>query len=174
MTLQRAGFHVVDVSLGFSKAIGSHSIPTQVREASSEDEELVAEIAATSYRFSRFHLDPAFDLSEAQALKRAWVKNFFRGHRGDRLFLATTEGKVSGFLLALKTADACVIDLIAVTENARRKGLAAAMITACENAFPEAANISAGTQAANIPSVRLYESLGFRLTSSQYLLHRHS
>jgi ribosomal protein S18 acetylase RimI-like enzyme len=35
------------------------------------------------------------------------------------------------------------------------------------------AAIVVGTQAANIPSVRLYESLGFRLRSSQYVLHHH-
>ena len=30
-----------------------------------------------------------------------------------------------------------------------------------------------GTQVANVPSVQLYESLGFRLKSSQYVLHMH-
>ena len=30
-----------------------------------------------------------------------------------------------------------------------------------------------GTQAANTPSVRLYESLGFRLSQAQFVLHHH-
>jgi hypothetical protein len=30
-----------------------------------------------------------------------------------------------------------------------------------------------GTQVANIPSVRLYERMGFSLSSSQYVLHLH-
>jgi hypothetical protein len=30
-----------------------------------------------------------------------------------------------------------------------------------------------GTQAANAPSVRLYESLGFRFRDAQFVLHHH-
>ncbi len=36
-----------------------------------------------------------------------------------------------------------------------------------------AAELVVGTQAANTPSVRLYEGLGFRLTSAQLVLHHH-
>jgi ribosomal protein S18 acetylase RimI-like enzyme len=174
VAMQAAGFRVVDVNLGFTKAITKASPNAVIRDAAASEENAVANLAGQAYRFSRFHLDPGFSAKEAGKLKEAWVRNFFRGQRGDRLFVAEHDGKISGFLLALCTDETCVIDLIAVDQDSRRRGLAADLIAAFENAFPRMKYISAGTQAANIPSVRLYEKLGFRLTSSQYLLHRHS
>ena len=67
-----------------------------------------------------------------------------------------------------------MIDLIAVDEKFRNQGVAEAMI---HHLFQTAKNsvqtILVGTQVANIPSVRLYEKLGFRLIASQYVLHMH-
>jgi ribosomal protein S18 acetylase RimI-like enzyme len=145
----------------------------EIRDAVAEDEGVVAEIAGSAYRFSRFHLDPKFEKADADSLKREWVRNFFRGKRGDKLFVALREGRPAGFLLALKQPQACVIDLIAVSDDAQGCGIGAALIASCENAFPDAEEISAGTQAANISSMRLYERLGFRLRASQYILHWH-
>jgi RimJ/RimL family protein N-acetyltransferase len=34
--------------------------------------------------------------------------------------------------------------------------------------------LDVGTQVANLPSVRCYERLGFRLSSSSYVLHLHA
>ena len=172
--LQDAGFRVVDVNLNVVKKLGAKvRAGTEIREAVAEDEEAVAAIAGSAYRFSRFHLDPAFQKADADFLKREWARNFFRGNRGDKLFVALLEGRPAGFLLALEQPDACVIDLIAVSEQAQRRGIGAALIAACESSFPGAAEISAGTQAANIASMRLYERLGFRLRASQYILHWH-
>jgi ribosomal protein S18 acetylase RimI-like enzyme len=172
--LQDAGFRVVDVNLTLVKKI-SASFPAalEIREAVPEDEEAVAGIAGSAYHFSRFHLDPAFQKTDADTLKREWVRNFFRGKRGDKLFVALREGRPAGFLLALKQSQACVIDLIAVSQDFQRSGIGTALIAACECAFPGAAEISAGTQAANIASMRLYERLGFRLRNSQFILHWH-
>jgi ribosomal protein S18 acetylase RimI-like enzyme len=172
--LQDAGFRIVDVNLTLVKKI-SKRFPTgfEIREAVPEDEEAVAGIAGSAYRFSRFHLDPAFEKTKADTLKRAWVQNFFRGKRGDKLLVALREGRPAGFLLALKKPESCVIDLIAVSEDSQRSGIGSALIAACESAFEGADEISAGTQAANIASMRLYERLGFRLRSSQFILHWH-
>jgi len=174
VSLQDAGFRVVDVNLNVVKKPGvNRGQGMEIREAVPSDEVAVAAIAGDAYRFSRFHLDPRFQKSDADSLKREWVRNFFRGKRGDKLFVALREGRPAGFLLALKQPQACVIDLIAVSEDAQRCGIGAALIAACENAFCSSEEISAGTQAANIASMRLYERLGFRLRASQFILHWH-
>jgi ribosomal protein S18 acetylase RimI-like enzyme len=175
VALQKAGFRIVDVNLTFVKPIGTPAPrATEIRDAVAEDEQAVTEIAGSAYRFSRFHLDPGFETHEADALKREWARNFFRGKRGDRLFVAVLDGTIAGFLLAMKHANACVIDLIAVSTNFQRKGVGTTLIAGCKRAFADAAVISAGTQAANVASVQLYERLGFRLQASQFILHLHS
>ena len=83
-------------------------------------------------------------------------------------------GKIVGFaLLALPAANEVVIDLIAVEEGCRRRGIAADMIHFVESEFASS-RIAVGTQVANLPSVRLYEKLGFRLAHAQYVFHFHN
>jgi len=174
VALQEAGFRVVDVNLNFVKAPGT---PVRrdvvIRNANSEDEEAVALIAGSAFQFSRFHLDPAFEQGEADGLKREWARNFFRGGRGDGLFVAVHAGQIAGFLLLIKVTGACVIDLIAVSKEFQGMGFGAAMIACCEKSFEGVSKISTGTQAANAASVRFYEGLGFRLREAQYILHWH-
>jgi ribosomal protein S18 acetylase RimI-like enzyme len=88
--------------------------------------------------------------------------------------VADSHGDVAGFLLAIDRDDRSVIDLIAVSLNHQRQGIAAALIEALAAASPAATTLVAGTQIANTPSVRMYETLGFRLAASAYVLHYHA
>ena len=133
-------------------------------------------IAARSFRTSRFHLDPSIPNETADRIKAAWAENYFAGHRGDLMLIAEQDGEVAGFLQALRGSnDTLVIDLLAVAEAAARRGLARAMIErlAAEARGQQASALRVGTQAANLPSCRLYESLGFRLTAAETVLHFH-
>ena len=114
----------------------------------------------------------------ADEIKAQWAGNFFKGERGDRLVVAelTEKGrqKIVGFaLLATPANGQVVIDLIAVEEAYRRRGIAAEMIAFVESQFAPAV-IAVGTQVANLPSVRLYEKLGFRLAGTQHVFHFHN
>lgn len=169
--LEGTGFRVIDTALQFELAGEVGAAPSaagsDVRWADSEDADAVGDIAAGMDN-SRFHLDPAIDDAMASAIKRAWVLNFFRGARGDRMVVS---GQVpAGFLLLLAGAP-WIIDLIAVDPSQRRLGMARRMVrfaaAACDGA------LRVGTQASNVPSVRLYESLGFRLVGADQVLHLH-
>jgi ribosomal protein S18 acetylase RimI-like enzyme len=91
--------------------------------------------------------------------------------------VAERDSVVAGFLQLLWAGPVLVIDLIAVSPQATRQGHARAMLAfAAANGTggmrrPEGFRV--GTQAANAPSVRLYESLGFRFTDAQFVLHHH-
>ena len=94
------------------------------------------------------------------------------------MVVAETNGQVVGFLQLLwGQEDTLIIDLIGVAPENQGKGLGRAMI--CHAAMHgtgdhrRPAKILVGTQAANIPSIRLYESLGLRMYSAQYALHYH-
>ena len=176
--LEDLGFRMVDAALTFEAAKNTTNIDTgTVRFATPSDRSKVASIASSSFVYSRFHLDPAFPDSLGRQIKFEWADNFFVGKRGDCMIVAEDQGSVVGFCLLISTPNALVIDLVAVSATATRKGLARAMI---EFAFARAPRNSegrfclrAGTQAANLPSVRMYESLGFCLTSAQFVLHHH-
>ena len=173
--LADAGFRVVDTALTFAAA--ASEIPADdgspLRIAAPDDRAAVAAIARDGFRFSRFHLDPHIPPALAGRIKAAWAENFFAGRRGDAMIVASVDGAVAGFLQLLKLGnDRLVIDLVAVAARWRGRGLARAMIGRAARTMG-AAELVVGTQAANTPSIRLYEGLGFRLTGAQLVLHHH-
>lgn len=179
-TLTAAGFFVADVNVTFAavpSTVPRVDLPTmEVGALRPEATEDVLAIAHDSFRFTRFHLDPHVAPATANAIKREWIRSYAEGRRGDRLFVATVGGRPAGFLAALVAKGApesAVIDLIAVRQDLARKGIARAMIAKFADHYRSANALVVGTQVANIPSVRLYESMGFRLESSQYVLHMH-
>jgi ribosomal protein S18 acetylase RimI-like enzyme len=66
-----------------------------------------------------------------------------------------------------------IIDLIAVDERHRRKGIATGMIAYAESHCGHFETIRVGTQVANIPSLRFYERAGFLVSASNYVFHYH-
>lgn len=177
LALQSSGFRVIDTVLSFSVEAGEVP-PTGAgaRFARPADKEAVADIAGRSFVYSRFHLDPAIPRKLADDLKRRWAGNFFSGERGDAMIVAEVEGRVAGFLQVITREGESIIDLIATAREAERRGVARGMIYFLANhgngrAVPK--QILVSTQAANVPSCRLYESTGFRLTKSEFTLHFH-
>lgn len=171
------GFRTVDTALNFT-GLPPGETTLGVRPAAAADREAVTSIAGRTFRYSRFHLDPAVPQATADTIKRAWAGNFFDGRRGDGMLVAEHGGRVAGFLQLLWIDDGClVIDLIGVDTPFQGRGIGRGMIMhAARHGIgtgPGPRNMQVGTQAANIPSVRLYESLGFRLAFAQHVLHYH-
>ena len=176
--LTDAGFRVVDTALTFEGAIGGEADRGGVRFARADDRESVAGIAASAFRYSRFHLDPLIPRELADAIKATWAMNYFEGKRGDGMIVAEHDNRVVGFLQLLWSApDYLVIDLVGVAPASQGRGIGRDMILyAARHGTGDGrvpSRISVGTQAANVPSVRLYESLGLRLCVAQYVLHHH-
>ena len=177
VTLQDAGFRVVDTALSFEANAGE--VPRNAmaaRFATASDRDAVAAIAGTSFRYSRFHIDPSIPAAVANGIKRDWAGNYFAGARGDAMIVAEISGQIAGFLQVIARGGDCVIDLIATAPSFERRGVARGMIGfLAERGVGQRApgRIAVGTQAANVPSCRLYECLGFRLIRSDFILHYH-
>lgn len=175
VALQSIGFRVIDTALVFDAAAENVTASSDgVRFARPEDRDAVADIAGTSFRYSRFHLDPAIVGSVADAIKREWAGNFFAGKRGDAMIVAEIGGRVAGFLQVVLSADGAVIDLIATAKGFERRGVARRMIGfLARNGEGGGApqRLIVGTQAANTASCRLYENSGFRLARADFTLH---
>lgn len=175
--LESQGFNLIDTNLTFGKLI----VPIQdftshgtVRFAVPGDQNQVVELARRSFAYSRFHLDSAFSREIANMIRAEWVRSYFAGNRGDTMVVALADGMVAGFLLLIYGEDgSLIIDLIAVDENQRRRGVAKDMITYAESQCHGFTQIRVGTQLANAPSIRLYEGMGFKVTMAQYTFHYH-
>ena len=178
LELQSAGFCHVEMALTFDWPHPTIDLDiSRARFCVPDDAGSVTAIAESAFRYSRFHMDPAIPNSLANKVKGAWAGNYFLGKRGDAMIVAEANGRVAGFLQLLRGQDgAVVIDLVAVQADAARQGLGREMIgLAVTQGIGEGppARLIVGTQACNIASVNLYESMGFRLSSTQHVLHFH-
>lgn len=174
--LEDAGFRLVDSSVTLETGKIDVATPATAcaRMARGGDAAAVEHIARSAFHYSRFHLDPRIPKQLADEIKAQWAGNFFRGGRGDYMVVAEHEGAIAGFLQLLAGADGTLtIDLIAVAEGRRGRGLASGMIGFAARACGRPTRIRVGTQAANIASLRLYERLGFTVSATGYVFHCH-
>lgn len=186
--LQDVGFRVVDVSVSLAMP-PSAPRPEAARPEAAESVEVVSlaamaggdadsheltRIAGDCFRYSRFHLDPEFPNAAADEIKRRWVANYLRGDRGDHLWAARVDGRWAGFLAAIVSAqgNAAVIDLIGVDSQFQGRGVGGRLINAFQRHYEsKVPMLRVGTQAANAPSIRLYQKMGFRFEQSAFVLH---
>lgn len=178
--LMSAGLYVADVSVTLrhertAKPGGASEY--QVREVTPPDHEAVLDIAGSCFRYSRFHLDPAIPRETADRIKRTWVESYVQRSRGDRLFVASDGGRPVGFLAALTMSrdgeTVAVIDLVGVAAAAQRRGIGRSLARHFLKFYHACDAAEVGTQAANVPSLRLYESFGFSIVRTVYVLHGH-
>ena len=178
--LQRMGFRVVDTALTLDvERVIARASSVRVRFATQADKAGVQAIAGSAFRYSRFHLDPRVPKALADKVKWSWAGNWFDGGRGDGMVVAEDANRaLAGFLLLRwGSREHLAIDLVAVDQRSERKGLASAMIGFAQangtGDLRKPRGMVVGTQAANIGSLRLYESLGFRMREAKYVLHHH-
>jgi ribosomal protein S18 acetylase RimI-like enzyme len=168
------GFGVVDVSLTLATRRLVETPHELVQPARPEQRQALVDIAGRCFRFSRFHMDPLIPDELADNVKREWIRSYVEGRRGIELLAAVDGGDAVGFLAVLESEGSRVIDLIGVAPEAQGRGIGRALV-ACfvERHTAPGRDLRVCTQAANVPSVRLYESLGFSLASAAYVLHLH-
>lgn len=176
--LEQWDFRLIDTNVHFDKpVIAGMSLKgsADIRFACAEDQGGVMTVARSNFIYSRFHLDPLIPNEIANEIKAQWAGNFFSGARGNLMVTAHINGKIVGFLQLL-TGDngVLIIDLVAVDASQRGKGIAGDMILFAEQQTPDCQQMIVGTQVANVPSIRFYERMGFRLRGSQYVFHYHT
>ena len=182
--LSFVGFAVVDVSVTFARAPAAGCGSTRNETVIVDDilptqHEAVLDIASSSFVYSRFHLDPRIPTEAANAVKRAWIANYINGNRGERLMVALLDEEPVGFLAVLASTfdgQPCrVIDLIAVDSDQQGRGVGRALVSYfVERYNGECPLLRVGTQVANVASMRLYESAGFKIDETAYVMHAHT
>lgn len=178
----RAGFAVIDVNVTLdwddSAGFGQDcSAGVTVEGAAPDDAAAIEAIAGRCFTLSRFHLDPAIGLERAHEVKRQWARNACNG-RAKAVYVARRGGAVCGFLAVLVNEGAgrtdAVIDLVGVDSSHQGQGAGRALSRFfVEQWRGRADRLRVGTQVSNISALRLYESIGFRVTETSYVLHAH-
>ena len=91
--------------------------------------------------------------------------------------VATIGTQVVGFLGVVETSGdhkASIIDLVGVDKSAQGRGVGKALVNEfVRRGVGRVPLLEVSTQAANDPSIGLYERCGFRFAGAQYVLHAH-
>lgn len=144
---------------------------SDIRKALADDLDELEKIAATAFSKSRFASDPLLNKEKVGELYSLWVKNAFLNKEKTVLTSASRDG----FVICDFSGERCHIDLLAVAESARGKGVGKKLLLEAERLATDAGykELLVGTQAANVSALRLYEKCGFRVafTSQTYHLH---
>ncbi|OUU50697.1 MAG: hypothetical protein CBC25_07610 [Pelagibacteraceae bacterium TMED65] len=176
INFQKMGFSVVDTNVQLQlNYFKKKYLKNFIRFARPEDEKSIKAIAKNSFKLSRFNMDPKISKKIASKIKVEWASNYFSGKRGEWMIVAEYKSKIVGFLQLLKKSNnTIIIDLIAVNEKYRGKGIAKNMISfAYFNCLKNLKSIEVGTQISNSSSINMYTKLGFSISSSFYVLHMH-
>jgi len=180
-TLVRAGFNVVDMGVtlthggDFVEARSSDDVTIDCADEGSEGD--IADLAGRCFSYSRFHADRRIGADRANTVKREWARNACRG-RAAAVYVARRTGSAAGFLAVLKregrAGSEAVIDLVGVDPEHQGRGIGRSLsLRFIREWRGRVDRLRVGTQAANIPALRLYESLGFRVSETVYALHAH-
>ena len=176
--LEKAHFKLIDTNVKFEFRGNILSKKNQQKDieivfAEKKHQKAARDIARDNFIYSRFHLDPLIDNNIANQIKKNWVNNYFCGKRGNQMVLALMNGEPVGFLQLIIKDEKLFIDLIGVDKIAQGQGVASNMIQfASENI--KSSYIKVGTQIGNLPSIKLYQNLGFVFVGSDYVFHYHN
>lgn len=176
--LSKWGWQLVDTNVQMEKMTSrlyqNQPAETMFRLARQQDEDQVAGIARSSFVCSRWHRDSKINNELADKIKEEWARNYWRGRRGQYMVVAEVEGRVVGFNQLIKRDNGVLaIDLIAVNEKYRGKGIASGMIAfAVANCGPMTKMV-VGTQLANIASLKMYQRSGFNVVGALHIFHCH-
>jgi ribosomal protein S18 acetylase RimI-like enzyme len=180
IALADAGFRVIDTALTFAwrGAEAASSSDGMVGPATAQQLPAIPAIAARCFSWSRFHQDPQISASLANEIKRLWMESYLSGTRGAALYAADLEGQVAGFLGVVETnvhgRRIAAIDLMGVDLPHQGRGIGSALVRAfIADWRVRVSELRVGTQAANLRSIALYESQGFRMVESSFVLHAH-
>lgn len=175
--LVQVGFNVADV--GVTLVHNGDVMDARVADgvtvdnASESDEADIVDVAGRCFVYSRFHADRRIGAERADRIKREWARNSCRG-RAAMVYVARRDGDAAGFLAVMKRGGEAVIDLIGVDAKHQGQGVGRSLsLRFIREWRGRADRLLVGTQASNIPALRLYESLGFRTSETSYALHAH-
>jgi dTDP-4-amino-4,6-dideoxy-D-galactose acyltransferase len=180
--MEAEGAVLTDVLLTFTKDLDhnfvckNHVKKIKIGQASLSDEEALRNIAREVFRVDHFHADSRLSREKCDDVYSEWISNSLRG-LANIVFVARKGDSILGFVTCKCRIDQSgnqkgFIDLIGVRNEYTGHGIGSFLVSKSLEWFSgKACCVLAGTQAANVPAVRLYQKMGFRHIFSEATLH---
>ena|GEM_PF-1943429 len=179
--MENAGFHLMECYLELEhrlEQIASPMSESVIRPFFQDEIPKLESIARESFRHSRFHMDSQITPDEASLTRSEWVKNACLG-RAEIVLVAEVKAQPVGFVIGMRKTSRGEalgkLDLIAVHPDYRNRKLGYDLtVTFLEYCRSQKYRlVRVGTQAHNIPSLRMYEKAGFLMNETFYSFHKH-
>lgn len=169
---EQSGLRLVDIGLDSSFTFGTVPLPmpptVPIRDARPDDVPTLRELAADSFRLSRFSADPFFTDEQVRSFHRAWLKNLVGG-LAQAVLVCELGGETAGFVSCAMAGTEGRIPLIATDAAYRRRGVASGLVSAALRWFADAGArvVHVKTQSTNYPALALYHRAGFTVSKSE-------
>jgi ribosomal protein S18 acetylase RimI-like enzyme len=146
-----------------------------IAPARPDQQPVLEALAREAFTHTRFVTDPGFPADRARELYVAFLR---RGFETGPQRVVLTDPAAEGFIIyhadAGADAEVATLELIAVHDNARGRGLGNALFRTATTALGHAgfAHVTAVTQAANVVTQRLHQRNGLRTHAVDLWFHR--
>lgn len=164
---------LVDVNIQFKKKIGlpvEHSQNIKIYQALERNERI---IELGDFKFSKFTEDPELLKRGGARVYRQWLINAFG--KADKFYALSKDenGETNGFLLHSYAESACIVELIAVSQNVNKHGIGTNLFKAVEYQAYQlgCVNIRVGTQVRNMGAINFYCSAGCKQVGCHQVYH---
>ena len=171
LRLKKEGFRSVATTVLLERDCHPDRIPRiDVSIAPPRENEAItlANLACTLMTGDRYRFDPRIPDTLAEKRKFKWMINLVNG-RANQIFCARDQdGTLLGFNAAMlkpvpgKNQPACIIDLIAIAEGARKRGIGRTLVARMIDTYREqVSHFSVASYKHNIAALTLYRRAGF-------------
>lgn len=127
---------------------------------------------STLFSTDRFSLDERLPANFSSKIKYRWIADALQSSSAKAVIGYEIKRNIfAGFIVFSKESSEITIELIAVGEKFRGRGIARRLITYLSAAF--GVDIRVGTQKQNEASNQLYKRLGGSVISEKYVYHRY-
>jgi dTDP-4-amino-4,6-dideoxy-D-galactose acyltransferase len=133
----------------------------------------IIRLALQSSENSRFRVDPQFPGELCDRLYTCWVSRSISKELAWEVLVVAEAGDYLGLITLGASNGRGDIGLLAVTEQARGKGIGKALVAAAENRFIQNHDsvVQVVTQKHNLGACHLYETCGFKIDTIYSIFH---
>ena len=177
---EKNGFNFVDIRLNYYHTllnIGDYQDSEGMRFGVASDPDIPAlrRVAESSYEDSRYFFDGNFDNEKVSEFYQSWVEKGVTG-RFDDICLCLYDGNTPFAFSTVKyvTKEEASMGLVGVSPSYMGKGYGKSLMHASLTYLKEngVKVVSVVTQGRNYPAQNLYQSVGFRLKTTQLWYHK--
>ncbi|HEY1353762.1 MAG TPA: GNAT family N-acetyltransferase [Ktedonobacteraceae bacterium] len=165
--LERNHWRLVDGSIHLDLELTERlfGVPASIRRATAADVPQLQTIARQSFTFNRYYTDPLIPRAAADEIYAQWIKNSIDHHFADAVFVSADQEKLSGFATLKKDGD---VVLVAVTPQHQGRLLGRQLVARALNECIQwnLARATIETQLTNLPALRCFQSLGFKIKAT--------